>query len=133
MAFLSDGHRDPIPQTESAAPASAQGRIAMSAAHASPALPPRKPPKSVRAKKVQTLAELYAQYETLGEQAKALYDQKDATLKKLVRAWKKDRRAKVDEKHYLDIEDKFRGEIKAFAPGFAHRYTLKLRTIEDAS
>lgn len=101
----------------------------MSAATAA-ALPPRKPPKSVRKKSPRTVAELYVLYEDLGTQAKALYDQKDATLKKLVRAWKKDKKAPVDEKHYLEIEDKFRGEIKAFAPGFAHRYSLKLRTIE---
>jgi hypothetical protein len=104
----------------------------MSAAHAN-ALPARKPPTSERRQKPRTpktVAELYALHEDLGERAKALYDQKDATLKKLVRVWKKDRRAKVDEKHYLDIEDKFRGAIKAFAPGFAHRYSLKLRTIE---
>ena len=97
------------------------------------ALPARKPPTSerrARPKTPTTVAELYARYEELGAQAKALYDQKDATLKKLVRAWKKDRRAKVDEKHYLEIEDKFRGQTKAFAPGFAHRYSLKLRTLD---
>jgi len=97
-------------------------------------LPARKPPTSerrARPKRPQTVAELYALHEELDEQAKALYDQKDATLKRLVRAWKKDRRAKVDEKHYLEIEDKFRGAIKAFAPGFAHRYNLKLRTLEE--
>lgn len=96
-------------------------------------LPARKPPTSerrARPKTPHTVAELYAQYEELGEQAKAFYDQKDATLKKLVRAWKKNKAAKVDETHYLDIEDRFRGQTKAFAPGFAHRYNLKLRTIE---
>lgn len=103
------------------------------AATATNALSTRKPPTSERrrsSRTPRTVAELYALHEDLATRAKALYDQKDAVLKKLVRAWKKDRRAKVDEKHYLDIEDKFRGEIKAFAPGFAHRYTLKLRTIE---
>ena len=78
----------------------------------------------------KSVAELYAQHESLREQAKALYDKADATLKKLVRAWKKDRQAKIDEKHTLEIEDQFRGATKAFAPGFAHRYKLKPRSIE---
>lgn len=78
----------------------------------------------------KSVAELYAQYESLREQAKVLYDKADATLKKLVRAWKKDRQAKIDEKHTLEIEDQFRGATKAFAPGFAHRYKLKPRSIE---
>ena len=78
----------------------------------------------------KSVAELYAQHESLREQAKVLYDKDDATLKKLVRAWKKDRQAKIDEKHTLEIEDQFRGATKAFAPGFAHRYKLKPRSIE---
>ena len=78
----------------------------------------------------KSVAELYAQHESLREQAKVLYDKADATLKKLVRAWKKDRQAKIDEKHTLEIEDQFRGATKAFAPGFAHRYKLKPRSIE---
>lgn len=84
---------------------------------------PSKSPKSV--------AELYEQHESLREQAKALYDKADSTLKKLVRAWKKNKTAKVDAQHVLEIEDAFRGQTKAFAPGFAHRYKLKLRTIQD--
>lgn len=79
----------------------------------------------------QTIAELYAAYESVGEEAKALYDQKDALLKKLVRAWKKNKKAPVDDSHYLDIEDSFRGVVKAFAPGFAHRYKLKLKNLTE--
>jgi hypothetical protein len=115
--------------------------MTMSAAHAS-SLPTRKPPRSERSpyarkpyarpKTPKTVAELYALHEDLAERAKALYEQKDAILKKLVKAWKKDKLAKVDEKHYLEIEDQFRGAIKAFAPGFAHRYKLKVRAIEAA-
>jgi len=59
-----------------------------------------------------------------------LYDKADTTLQKLVRAWKKDKKAQIDEKHYLEIVDKFRGATKAFAPGFAHRYDLKERAVE---
>jgi hypothetical protein len=110
-------------------------------------LPARKPPqserrKSSRTKAPKTVAELYALHESLGEQAKALYDQKDEVLKKLVRAWKKNREEIVlTEKHkttgtvtkyMLDVEDQFRGEIKCFAPAFAHRYKLKLRSIGAA-
>lgn len=95
-------------------------------------LPARKPPQRERrrAARPKTVADLYALHEQLAAEAKALYDQKDAVLKKLVSAWKKDKNAKVDDTHYLDIEDQFRGAIKAFAPGFAHRYKLKLRSIE---
>ena len=83
-----------------------------------------------------TVAELYDLHESLGEKAKALYDQKDAVLKKLVRAWKKNKQARIDDSHCLDIEDAFRGAIKAgatkaFAPAFAHRYKLKLKHIPD--
>jgi hypothetical protein len=84
------------------------------------------------AKRPQTVAELYEQHESLREQAKALYDKADATLKKLVRVWKKNRQARVDESHYLEIEDAFRGQVKAFAPGFAHRYKLKLRSVQES-
>lgn len=80
---------------------------------------PAKTPKSV--------ADLYEAYESTSEAAKSLYEKKDLILKRLVRAWKKDKKAKVDGEHYLDIEDAFRGQVKAFAPGFAHRYKLKLR------
>ena len=105
-------------------------------------LPARKPPqrerrKTARPKSVQELWELY---EELGTQAKALYDQKDAVLKKLVAAWKKNRDEIVliekhktlgtETKFALEIEDNFRGQMKAFAPGFAHRYKPKLRSIE---
>lgn len=79
------------------------------------------------AKRPQSVAELYEQHESLRAQAKALYDQADDTLKKLVRAWKKNKSDHIDESHVLDIEDSFRGATKAFAPGFAHRYKLKLK------
>lgn len=84
---------------------------------------PAKSPKSV--------AELYEAHEDLATKAKALYDQKDSTLKKLVRAWKKNKSARIDPQHVLDIEDNFRGQVKAFAPGFAHRYKLKLKTVSE--
>ena len=85
---------------------------------------PTKQPKSV--------AELYEAHETFREQAKALYEKADSTLKKLVRTWKKNRTAKIDDTHVLEIEDAFRGQVKAFAPGFAHRYKLKLRTVQES-
>jgi hypothetical protein len=84
------------------------------------------------AKQPKTVAELYEAHETFREQAKALYDKADATLKKLVRAWKKNKSAKIDPQHVLEIEDAFRGQTKAFAPGFAHRYKLKLKTVQEA-
>jgi len=84
------------------------------------------------AKHPLTVAELYELHESLGEQAKALYDKKDSVLKRLVRAWKKNRTARVDETHVLEIEDAFRGQVKAFAPGFAHRYKLKLKTVQES-
>jgi hypothetical protein len=95
----------------------------------------RKPPQSEkrhRLKQPKTVAELYALHEELAEQAKALYDQKDEVLKKLWRAWKKDRRALVDDGHYLDIEDTWRGQMKAFAPAFSHRLKIKVRSTEVA-
>lgn len=78
--------------------------------------------------KAKSVADLYAEHESLREQAKALYDKADSTLKKLVTAWKKNKQAKIDDGHVLEIEDNFRGATKAFAPGFAHRYKLKLRS-----
>jgi hypothetical protein len=81
-------------------------------------------------KKPKSVADLYAEHESLREQAKVLYDKADSVLKKLIRAWKRDRQAKVDEKHVLEVEDQFRGATKAFAPGFAHRYKLKLRSLD---
>jgi hypothetical protein len=79
----------------------------------------------------KTVAELYEEHESLREQAKKLYEQADATLKKLIRTWKKNKSARIDEGHVLDIEDAFRGQTKAFAPGFAHRYKLKLKAISE--
>ncbi len=84
------------------------------------------------ARRPQSVAELYEAHESLREQAKALYEKADATLKKLVRVWKKNRAARIDETHVLEIEDNFRGQVKAFAPGFAHRYKLKLRTLNES-
>lgn len=81
-------------------------------------------------KSPKSVAALYAEHESLRDQAKVLYDKADATLKKLVRAWKKDKAAKIDDGHTLEIEDQFRGATKAFVPAFAHRYKLKLRSIE---
>lgn len=80
----------------------------------------------------KSVAELYELHESLAEQAKALYDQKDAALAKLVRAWKKNRTARVDEKHVLEIEDTWRGKMKAFAPAFSHRYKLKLQPTAES-
>jgi hypothetical protein len=76
-----------------------------------------------------TVADLYNAHETIREQAKGLYDYADLALAKLVRVWKKGKRSPVDSEHYLEIEDKFRGVTKAFAPGFAHRYSLKLKKL----
>lgn len=84
------------------------------------------------AKKPTTVAELYEAHESFREQAKGLYDKADATLKKLVRTWKKNKSAKVDPQHVLEIEDSFRGQTKAFAPAFAHRYKLKLKTVPES-
>jgi hypothetical protein len=78
-----------------------------------------------------SVADLYNAHETMREQAKGLYDIADLKLKSLVRAWKKNKKAPVDEQNRLDIEDCFRGVTKAFAPGFAHRYKLKLRKLVD--
>jgi|GEM_PF-4432489 len=79
----------------------------------------------------KTVAELYAEHEALKAKAKVLYEEADSILRKLVRTWKKNRDARIDEKHCLDIEDNFRGKTKAFAPAFAHRYNLKPRTIQS--
>jgi hypothetical protein len=84
------------------------------------------------AKNPKSVAELYAAHESFREAAKALYDKADSTLKKLVRTWKKNRTAKIDDTHVLEIEDAFRGQTKAFAPGFAHRYKLKLKTVNES-
>lgn len=90
-------------------------------------LAPAKQPKSV--------AELYEAHEALRQEAKALYDRADATLKKLVKAWKKNKSARIagtERNHYvLEIEDSFRGQLKAFAPAFAHRYKLKLKPVQE--
>jgi len=77
-----------------------------------------------------TVGELFALHESLRADAKVLYDKADAVLVKLLRAWKRDKSAKIDGNRILEIEDQFRGQTKAFAPGFAHRYKLKLRTID---
>lgn len=83
------------------------------------------------ARKPKSVSELYQLHESLQEQAKALYDQKDAILAKLVRAWRKDKAARIDEKFVLDIEDTWRGKLKAFAPAFSHRYKLKLNPAQE--
>jgi hypothetical protein len=102
-------------------------------------LPTRKPPTSERrpsprAKMPTTVAALYALHEQLTDEAKAIYDRRDAVLLRLVSAWRKDRRAPVDADHYLEIKDKFRGAgvTKCFAPAFAHRYDLKLHDLAAA-
>jgi hypothetical protein len=79
----------------------------------------------------KTVGDLFNAHETIREQAKGLYDHADLALKKLVRVWKKGKRVPVDAEHYLEIEDAFRGQTKAFAPGFAHRYKLKLKKLVD--
>jgi hypothetical protein len=78
-------------------------------------------------KNPKTVAELYGLHEKLRAEAKALYDKADETLKKLVGAWKKNKSARIDEQHILEIEDTWRGQMKAFAPAFSHRYKLKPR------
>jgi hypothetical protein len=83
------------------------------------------------AKTPKSVAQLYAEHIKLREDAKVLYDKADAALKKLVTVWKKDKQAKIDDGHRLEIEDSFRGQTKAFAPGFAHRYKLKAKAIGD--
>ena len=82
-------------------------------------------------KTLKSVADLYAEYESLRAQAKGFYGKADVTLKKLVSAWKKNKQAKIDEGHVLEIEDQFRGATQAFAPGFAHRYKLKPRSIDS--
>jgi hypothetical protein len=81
-------------------------------------------------KKLVTVAELYAEYESQREQGKLFYEKADTILAKLVRTWKKDKQAKIDDKHTLEIEDSFRGQMKAFAPAFAHRYKLKAKAVD---
>lgn len=78
------------------------------------------------AKTPKSVAELYDLHESLAAQAKELYDRKDVILAKLIRVWKKNKAARVDGKFVLDIEDTWRGKLKAFAPAFSHRYKLKL-------
>lgn len=85
----------------------------------------------MRAKKPKTVPELYAAHESFREQAKALYDQADEILKKLVRAWTKNKTAKVTDTQVLEIEDTWRGKMKAFAPAFSHRYKLTLKTAPE--
>ncbi len=82
------------------------------------------------AKEPKSVADLYREHESLRAQAKELYDKADKTLSKLVRAWKKNRTAEIEAGKRLEITDKFRGQTKAFAPGFAHRYDLKLKAVE---
>ena len=101
----------------------------MTAAAAKPAL--EVPAKKV--KQPKTVKGLYVQYLAQKENAKYFYDLADGTLKKLIRVHKRDKKALVDEKHYLEITDKFRGQLKVFAPAFAHRYDLKERTLETAN
>jgi hypothetical protein len=84
------------------------------------------------AKNPKSVAELYAEHESLRDQAKVLYDKADVVLGKLLRAWKKDKAAKIDDSHVLEIEDNFRGKMKAFAPAFAHRYKLKPCVVKAA-
>ena len=81
-------------------------------------------------KQLKSVAELYAEYESQREQGKLFYEKADTILAKLVRTWKKDKSAKIDDKHTLEIEDSFRGQVKAFAPAFAHRYKLKAKAID---
>jgi NH3-dependent NAD+ synthetase len=81
-------------------------------------------------KQLKSVAELYAEYESQREQGKLFYEKADTILAKLVRTWKKDKSAKIDDKHTLEIEDSFRGQVKAFAPAFAHRYKLKSKAID---
>ena len=79
-----------------------------------------------------TLRENYDAHESIRDLAKGLYELADLRLKKILRIWKKDKRAPVDELHSLDIEDCFRGQVKAFAPGFAHRYKLKRKKLVES-
>ena len=93
-------------------------------------------------KKLETVAELFAEHESLRDRGKALYEQADGVLKKLVRTWEKnksaiahiekDKKTGSETKFSLEIEDQFRGTVKAFAPAFAHRYKLKLQSVTDS-
>ncbi len=77
--------------------------------------------RAMRARRPQSVAELFELHESLATQAKELYDRNDATLEKLVLSWKKIKAARVDEKHVLEIEDTWRGKMKALRPGaFSH-------------
>jgi hypothetical protein len=42
-----------------------------------------------------------------------------------------DKEPTSDAEHCLEIDDLFRGQTKAFAPGFAHRYKLKLQKANE--
>ena len=81
--------------------------------------------------KPRTVPELYVAHESLREQAKALYDQADQILAKLVRAWKRNKSARVTDTQILEVEDTWRGKMKAFAPAFSHRYKLNLKTAPE--
>ena len=48
------------------------------------------------AKSPKSVAELYAEWLSLKEQAKAPYDKADSTLGKLVKIWKKNKQAKIE-------------------------------------
>ena len=80
----------------------------------------------MKPKKPTSVPELYELHESLGAEAKALYDQKDQILAKLVRAWRKDRSVRIDGNSVLEIIDTWRGQTKAFAPAFSHRFKIKL-------
>ena len=84
-------------------------------------------------KKLSTVADLYAEYENLRAQGKVFYERADKILSKLVTVWRKDKSARIDDAHILEIEDAFRGQVKAFAPGFAHRYKLKAKPVESSA
>lgn len=90
--------------------------------------------KLARSPKVpRTVKDLYLQYTAHRENGKVFYEKADGVLKKLVRVWKKNKKAKIDPTHSLEIEDQFRGgEMKVFAPAFAHRYKLKEVVFEGA-
>ena len=91
-------------------------------------------------KQLKSVAELYAEYESQREQGKLLYEKADVTLAKLVSIWKKDKLAIAREEknkttgqvtlYRLEIEAGFRGEVKVFAPAYAHRYKLKTKAVE---
>jgi hypothetical protein len=86
-----------------------------------------------KAKTPKSVKDLYLLYNAHRDNGKVFYERADAVLKKLVRTWKKNKKAKIDPTHCLEIEDQFRtGEMKVFAPAFAHRYKLKESVFEGA-